>query len=122
MKKEDASYVNKKLKEIKYSCDTYERGLSIFQSDIIEKFKNQYPTYIKYLNSKKEEFLSFLKYPETIRKLINSTNAVESVHSSFVLGLTPCGVVALLGRKTKIKKRRLFSIYGYIKCSFVYCN
>ena len=39
MKKEDASYVNKKLKEIKYSCDTYEKGLSIFQSDIIEKFK-----------------------------------------------------------------------------------
>ncbi|WP_369792101.1 hypothetical protein [Lebetimonas sp. JH292] len=31
-----------------------------------------------------EEFLAFLKYPETIRKLINSTNAVESVHSTFV--------------------------------------
>jgi transposase-like protein len=83
MKKEDASYVNKKLKEIKYSCDTYEKGLSIFQSEIIEKFKNQYPTYTKYLESKKEEFLAFLKYPETIRKLINSTNTVESVHSSF---------------------------------------
>jgi len=83
MKKEDASFVNKKLKEIKYSCDTYEKGLSIFQSEIIEKFKNQYPTYIKYLNSKKEEFLAFLKYPETIRKLINSTNTVESVHSTF---------------------------------------
>ena len=83
MKKEDASFVNKKLKEIKYSCDTYEKGLSIFQSEIIEKFKNQYPTYIKYLNSKKEEFLAFLKYPETIRKLINSTNTVEYVHSTF---------------------------------------
>jgi len=83
MKKEDASFVNKKIKEIKYSCDTYEKGLSIFQTEIIEKFKNHYPTYIKYLNSKKEEFLAFLKYPETIRKLINSTNAVESVHSTF---------------------------------------
>ena len=83
MKKEDASFVNKKIKEIKYSCDTYEKGLSVFQTEIIDKFKNQYPTYIKYLNSKKEEFLAFLKYPETIRKLINSTNAVESVHSTF---------------------------------------
>jgi transposase-like protein len=83
MKKEDASYVNKKLKEIKYSCDTYDKGLAIFQSEIIDKFKNQYPTYIKYLDSKKEEFLAFLKYPETIRKLINSTNTVESVHSTF---------------------------------------
>ena len=44
---------------------------------IIEKFKNQYPTYTKYLDSKKEEFLAFLKYPETIRKLINSTNALN---------------------------------------------
>jgi transposase-like protein len=42
MKKEDASYVNKKIKEIKYSCDTYEKGLAIFQSEIIDKFKNQY--------------------------------------------------------------------------------
>jgi len=83
MKKEDASFVNKKIKEIKYSCDTFEKGLSVFQTEIIEKFKNHYPTYIKYLNSKKEEFLAFLKYPETIRKLINSTNAVESVHSTF---------------------------------------
>ena len=54
MKKEDASFVNKKIKEIKYSCDTFEKGLSIFENEIIEKFKNQYPTYIKYLNSKKE--------------------------------------------------------------------
>ena len=83
MKKEDASYVNKKIKEIKYSCDTYEKGLSIFQEEIIDKFKEQYPTYSKYLDSKKEEFLAFLNYPETIRKLINSTNAVESVHSTF---------------------------------------
>ena len=83
MKKEDASYVNKKLKEIKYSCDTFEKGLAIFNEDIIKKFKNQYPSYMKYLNSKKEEFLAFLKYPDTIRKLITSTNSVESVHSSF---------------------------------------
>jgi len=34
-------------------------------------------------NMKKEEFLAFLNYPETIRKLINNTNPVESVHSSF---------------------------------------
>jgi len=71
------------MSSIKYSCDTFEKGLSIFQSEIIDKFKNQYPIYIKYLNSKKEEFLAFLKYPETIRKLINTTNAVESVHSTF---------------------------------------
>jgi len=59
MKKEDASFVNKKIKEIKYSCDTYEKGLAIFQSEIIDKFKNQYPTYTKYFNSKKKNFNFF---------------------------------------------------------------
>jgi len=49
----------KNLKIIKYSCDTYEKGLDIFQSEIIDKFKNQYPIYIKYIDSKKEEFLVF---------------------------------------------------------------
>ena len=83
MKKEDASYVNKKIKEIKDYCDTFDKGLAIFQSDVIDKFRKQYKTYTQYLDSKKEEFLSFLKYPETIRKFINSTNTVESVHSTF---------------------------------------
>nr|WP_162138542.1 transposase [Hippea alviniae] len=55
----------------------------IFQTDIIDKLKKRYKTYTQYLESKKEEFLSFLKYPETIRKFINSTNTVESVHSTF---------------------------------------
>ncbi len=45
--------------------------------------KNSKRLNIQYLDSKKEEFLAFLKYPETIRKLINSTNTVESVHSIF---------------------------------------
>jgi putative transposase len=31
----------------------------------------------------KEEFLAFLKYPETVRKLIDTTNTVKSVHSTF---------------------------------------
>jgi len=83
VRREDASYVNKKLKEIKYSCDTFEKGLSVFQTDIIDRFKDRYKSYVKYLDSKKEEFLSFLKYPEAIRKFINSTNTVESVHSTF---------------------------------------
>ena len=50
---------------------------------IFLNFKDKYSTYMNYLNSKKEEFLAFLHYPETIRKLINNTNPVESVHSTF---------------------------------------
>ena len=72
----------KKFKKL-YLADTYEKGLYIFENEIIEVFKSKYPTYMKYLNSKKDECLAFLNYPESIRKLINNTNPVESVHSTF---------------------------------------
>ena len=83
MDKSDAKFVNKKLNEIKYSCDTFDKGITIFQKDIIDKFKSKYPTYTNYLNSRKEEFLNFLKFPESVRKYIYSTNPVESLNSSF---------------------------------------
>ena len=83
MKKEDAKYVNKKLKEIKYTSSTFDTGMYIFEKEIIEKLKEDYPSFIRYLDNKKEEYLTFLKYPEMVRKHITSTNPVESVHSSF---------------------------------------
>ena len=83
MKKEDAKFVTKKLHEIKTACDNLEEGIAIYQKDVIDKFKGQYPTFINHLDKRKEEHLAFLKYPEAIRKHIYSTNPVESVHSSF---------------------------------------
>ena len=29
------------IKKLKYSCDTFEKGLSIFENEIIEKFKKR---------------------------------------------------------------------------------
>lgn len=86
---------------------TFEKGLSIFENDIINNFKIKYPTYIKYLDSKKEEFLAFLHYPEKIRKFINNTNPVESVHSSF--------------EKQRLKKGGFFQSMDVFKCSSFYC-
>jgi len=83
MKKEDAKKVTKTLYQIRTTCDTYEAALSLYESDIIEKFKKQYPTFIKYLEKRKTEYLCFMKYPEATRKHIYTTNPVESVHSSF---------------------------------------
>jgi transposase-like protein len=83
MQKDDAKYVTKKLYEIKATCDTYNEGLAIYQKDIIDKFKQKYPTFINHLNKRKNEHLAFLKYPEVTRKYIYTTNPVESVHSSF---------------------------------------
>jgi transposase-like protein len=83
MKREDAKQVTKKLYEIRTTCDTYEAGLALYESDVIQKFKKQYPTFIKHLELRKSEHLCFLKYPEATRKHIYTTNPVESVHSSF---------------------------------------
>lgn len=76
MQKDDAKFVTKKLYEIKATCNTY-------QSDVLDKFKKKYPTFIKHLEKRKTEHMCFLKYPEAIRKHIYTTNPVESVHSSF---------------------------------------
>jgi len=83
MQKDDARYVTKKLHEIKATCDTFEEGLAIYQRYVIDKFKQKYPTFIKHLDKRKEEHMAFLKYPESTRKHIYTTNPVESVHSSF---------------------------------------
>jgi len=83
MQKDDARFVTKKLHEIKATCDTFEEGLAFYNKNIIDKFKDKYPTFIKHLNKRKEEHMAFLKYPEAIRKHIYTTNPVESVHSSF---------------------------------------
>jgi len=83
MKKEDAKKVTKTLYQIRTTCDTYEAALALYESDVIEKFKKQYPTFIKHLEKRKTEHLCFMKYPEVTRKHIYTTNPVESVHSSF---------------------------------------
>ena len=83
MQKEDAKKVTKKLYEIRTTCDTYEVVLALYESDIIEKFKKQYPTFINHLEKRKTEHLCFMRYPEATRKHIYTTNPVESVHSSF---------------------------------------
>lgn len=83
MKKEDAKIVTKKLYEIRTTCDSFEAALTLYESDVIERFKKQYPTFIKHLEKRKYEHLCFMKYPEVTRKHIYTTNPVESVHSSF---------------------------------------
>ena len=83
MQKQDAQKVTKTLYQIRTTCDTYEAALCLYESDVINKFKKQYPTFINHLEKRKTEHLCFMKYPEAVRKHIYTTNPVESVHSSF---------------------------------------
>lgn len=83
MNKDDAKLVTKKLHEIRFTCNTFESGMELYQTDVLDKFKKKYPTFIAHLEKRKDEHLCFLKYPEATRKHIYTTNPVESVHSSF---------------------------------------
>lgn len=80
MNKEDFQIFNKEIKNIKENSLDYEDGLEKLE-DLCNRFKSIYPSFIKQIQSNKERYLCFLRYPESIRKHIYTTNPVESVNS-----------------------------------------
>lgn len=79
MGKQDASLFHKELDGIKSSRD-YEEGRTRFER-LCHKYKTKYPSFIKAILPKIENYLCFLKYPEEIRRYIYTTNPVESLNS-----------------------------------------
>jgi len=77
--KQDAIEFNKELKMIKESKG-YEEGKIKF-GELCKKYEGRYKGYMKYLESKAEEYLAFLRFPEEIRKYIYTTNIVENFNS-----------------------------------------
>ena len=51
--------------------------------DLDAKWGSQYPIVIKSWRSKWDLLSAFFKYPEPIRRIIYTTNAVEAVHRQF---------------------------------------
>jgi transposase-like protein len=49
--------------------------------DLCGRFKSKYSNFIKHIQSNKERYLCFLKYPKSLRKHIYTANPVESVNS-----------------------------------------
>src|SRR5262245_37484180 len=50
---------------------------------LCDRFARIYPTWITELRKKREHYLVFLKYPESIRKYFSSTYLVEAVNGQF---------------------------------------
>lgn len=84
MAKSDALEFNKELKIIKLSRD-YDSAVDEFKK-LCQKYLSKYPAFMKILISKAEKFLSFLKYPEPVRKHIYTTNIVENFNSRIEVG------------------------------------
>ncbi|GAB6183080.1 IS256 family transposase [Thermodesulfovibrio hydrogeniphilus] len=79
MSKADARQFSEEINRIKHIGD-YEDTVREFE-DVLKRFEKKYPAYIKMLNSKKENYFCYKKYPEEIRKHIYTTNAVENINS-----------------------------------------
>lgn len=80
MGKTDASFFNKELTAIRF-CKDFDEGVSRFEK-LCDKYSKEYPTYIKELLKKQNNYLCFLNYPEEIRKYIYTTNVVENINSN----------------------------------------
>ena len=79
MSREDARVFYDELQSIKLLKD-YDKAIVKFE-DLCKRFERKYPVFIKLLQSKKELYFTYLKYPEQIRKHIYTTNIVENLNS-----------------------------------------
>jgi transposase-like protein len=61
------------------SCWSPEVGHQQFDQ-LCDRFFDPYPTFIAELRKKRQHYLAFLAYPETIRRSLSTTNVVEAVN------------------------------------------
>jgi putative transposase len=76
MSREDAEEFKNEFDIIKNTKD-YEKAKNMF-SKLLIKYKDRYKSFISYMWKKRELFLSFIKYPEGVRKFIYTTNIAEN--------------------------------------------
>lgn len=80
MSKNDSSDFLKKLDLIKSSSGSDEAAVNEFTA-LCENYKSKYPYFIERLMINKERYFAFVKYPDSVRKIIYTTNAVENFNS-----------------------------------------
>jgi len=79
MTKADAAEFNKELDKIKFAS-SFDEAVQKFY-DLCSKFKSKYSRYMNILMEKAEHYMAFIKYPESLRKHVYTTNSVESINS-----------------------------------------
>jgi putative transposase len=75
------SQITKELKEI-YTAPTEAAAETRF-AEFAEQWESKYPAMIAVWRNSWEQFTPFLKFPAPIRKLVYTTNAIESLNSRF---------------------------------------
>jgi len=79
---------NKAVKEFMKDLKKVYRAISKEEAEteldlLEEKWGKKYPIVIKFWRNKWDNLSNYFKYPEQIRKVIYTTNIIESVHRQF---------------------------------------
>lgn len=78
LSKTDAAEFQQRWRAIKSSWDV-EVGNRQFE-ELCDRFANASPTWIAELRKKRQHYLAFLQYPESMRRSFSTTNVVEAVN------------------------------------------
>jgi len=78
LSKADAPEFTKRLRAIKSAWSEDVAGAQF--EDLCQRFQSPYPSFIAELRKKREHYLAFLKYPDSVRRSFSTTNLVEAVN------------------------------------------
>ena len=78
------------LQEV-YLCGSFEDAYSEFNKFLENNLAQNYSSNAKYLKERANNYLSFTKYPMTLRPLIRSTNAVEGINNAIEMARRASG-------------------------------
>jgi transposase-like protein len=78
LSKTDAPEFTKRLRAIK-SAWSEDVAAAQFE-DLCQRFQPAYPSFIAELKKKRDHYLAFIKYPDSIRRSFSTTNLVEAVN------------------------------------------
>jgi putative transposase len=79
LNKEDAAEFTKRFRSIKTAWSA-EVAASQFE-ELCDRFEKSSPSFVKELRKKRPHYLAFLDYPDSVRRTLSTTNAVEAINN-----------------------------------------
>ena len=100
-----------------YLCSSFESAYSKISSFIEEKVKKDHSFYANYLKERVNNYLAFTKYPQGLRPMIRTTNAVEGINNAIETTRRNSGGYFHSEREIAIKMKIIF-VYLFMKYIF----
>ena len=91
-----------------YLCPSFESAYSKLVNFIEEKVKKEHSFYSNYLKERVNNYLAFTKYPQGLRPMIRTTNAVEGINNAIETTRRNSGGYFHSERELAIKMKIIF--------------